>query len=218
MNKVLRVGVVGCGIGKSHIQAYQSLPEQFEVVALCDVDQAKAQTVAQEFNIPLVLDDLADLCQMAEVDLIDICTPSFLHFSQTRQALEAGKYAICEKPPAGSLQQLDELKKVEAQSGKRVMPIFQYRLGQGAQKLKFLKDEGITGRTYLSTIETAWRRRPAYYAVPWRGKWQTELGGPIVTLAIHAHDLLTYLLGPVKNVFARTTTLVNPIETEDCVS
>jgi predicted dehydrogenase len=98
------------------------------------------------------------------------------------------------------------------------MPIFQYRFGNGAQKLKFLVDEGVAGRAYLTTVETAWRRRPAYYAVPWRGKWQTELGGPLVTLAIHAHDLLLYILGPAKSVFARTTTLVNPIETEDCVS
>jgi predicted dehydrogenase len=98
------------------------------------------------------------------------------------------------------------------------MPIFQYRFGLGAQKLKLLIERGIAGRAYLTTVETAWRRKPEYYAVPWRGKWKTELGGPIVTLAIHAHDLVYYLLGPIKNVFARTATLVNPIETEDCVS
>ncbi len=70
----------------------------------------------------------------------------------------------------------------------------------------------------MTTAETLWRRRPAYYAVPWRGKWQTELGGALLTLAIHAHDLIYYLLGPARNVFARTATLVNPIETEDSVS
>ena len=44
------------------------------------------------------------------------------------------------------------------------------------------------------------------------------MGGALVTLAIHAHDLLCHVLGPIKTVFARTATLVNPIETEDCVS
>lgn len=218
MGERLRIGVVGCGIGKSHIQAYQNLPEQFEVVAVCDIDQDKAQEVAQQFNIPRITTSLAAVGELPEVDIVDICTPSFLHFSQTMQVLEAGKHAICEKPVAGSLQQVDKLREAEARSGKRVMPIFQYRFGNGAQKLKFLKDEGVTGRAYLATVETAWRRRPPYYAVPWRGKWQTELGGAIVTLAIHAHDLLTYILGPVKHVFARMATLVNPIETEDCVS
>ena len=57
-------------------------------------------------------------------------------------------------------------------------------------------EQGIAGRAYLTTVETAWRRRPAYYAVPWRSRWATELGGPLVNLAIHAHDLVYYLLGP----------------------
>ena len=54
--------------------------------------------------------------------------------------------------------------------------------------------------------------------MPWRGKWATELGGPLVTLAIHAHDLLYYVLGPIQSVFARTATRVNAIETEDCIT
>ena len=79
-------------------------------------------------------------------------------------------------------------------------------------------ERGVTGRAYLTTVETAWRRRPAYYAVPWRAKWATELGGPVVNLAIHAHDLVQYVLGPPRSVFAHLATLVNPVETEDCVA
>src|SRR5262245_31141203 len=110
MPDILRIGVVGCGIGKSHIEAYQRLPEQFEVVAICDIDRDKGQEVARLFNIPRVTTDLAEVCALAEVDIVDICTPHFLHFSQTMQALNAGKYVICEKPAAGSLQQVDMLR------------------------------------------------------------------------------------------------------------
>ncbi len=214
----LRVAVVGCGIGKSHILAYRALPDQFEVLAICDVDEAKAHQVATDYEIPHVFTDLAELCRVDDVDVIDICTPSYLHYAHTLQVLESGKHAICEKPVAGSLQEVDHLIRAEAASGKRVMPIFQYRFGHGLQKLKYLMAQGISGRAYLTTVETAWRRRAEYYAVPWRGKWETELGGPLVTLAIHAHDVLYYVLGPAKSVFARTTTLVNPIETDDCIS
>jgi len=218
MSEPLRVGVVGCGIGKSHIAAYQALPEQFQVVAICDIDEAKAQTVASAHHIARVVSDLDELCRMDDVDVVDVCTPSFLHYAQTMQALAAGKHVICEKPIAGSLKEVDEITVAEKQSGRRVMPIFQYRFGVGAQKLKFLMEQGVAGRAYLTTAETLWRRRPAYYAVPWRGKWQTELGGALVTLAIHAHDVIYYMIGPARNVFARTATLVNPIETEDCIS
>ncbi len=218
MNEPLRVGVVGCGIGKSHVAAYQSLPEQFQVVAVCDVDETKAPAVADEYRIPRVVPAIAELCKMDDVDVVDICTPTYLHYAQTMHALEAGKHVICEKPVAGSLQAVDELIKAEAQAGRRVMPIFQYRFGVGAQKLKFLIEQGVTGRAYMTTAETLWRRRAAYYAVPWRGKWHTELGGALLSLAIHALDLVCYMLGPARSVFARTATLVNPIETEDCVS
>jgi len=218
MSDRLGVGVVGCGIGGHHVRAYQSLSKRFNVLAICDIDGVRAHELAAEHNVPRVSSDLAELCQWDELEVIDICTPSHLHFSQVRQALAAGKHVVCEKPVAGSLQEVDELIRAEAQSGRRVMPIFQYRFGHGLQKLKFLVGEGIAGQAYLTTVETAWRRRAAYYAAPWRGRWATELGGASVTLAIHAHDALYYVLGPARSVLAHTATLVNPIETEDCVS
>ena len=107
-NKI-RIGVVGSGIGQSHVEAYQSFPDLFEVVAICDLDEARTQKVAETCHIPRVLTDLDDLCR------------------HTLQALTAGKHVICEKPVAGSLKEVDQLIAAEAESGKRVMPIFQYR-------------------------------------------------------------------------------------------
>jgi predicted dehydrogenase len=218
MTDKLRVGILGGGIGKSHIRAFQNLPEQFEVLAFGDIDAARAQEVSQTLNIERAVTSLDDLCAMDDLDAISICTPNHLHVLHTKQVLSAGKHAICEKPVAGSLQEIDDLLRAEAESGKRVMPIFQFRFGHGIQKLKRLQEAGVTGRAYLSTVETAWRRRAAYYAAPWRGKWETEMGGALVTLAIHAHDILNYILGPTQRVMAQTATLVNPIETEDSVS
>jgi len=214
----IRVGVVGGGIGRAHLAAYRALPDMFDVAAVCDIELARATSLAENYVVSHVTDSLDELCGMHEIEVIDICTPSHLHPAHTLQVLEAGKHAICEKPVAGSLAALDRLAGAEARSGRRVMPIFNYRFGAGVQKLRHLIAEGITGRPYLSTIEVAWRRRADYYAVPWRGHWETELGGSLTTHAIHFLDLLMYVVGPVRSVFARTTTLVNPIETEDCAS
>lgn len=218
MPERLRVAVVGGGIGVYHINAYKELPEQYELVALCDIDRDKARRIADEHGIARVTADIAELCRMDDLDVIDICTPPHLHYQQVRQVLEAGKHAVCEKPLVSSLQQVDDLIAAEAQSGRRVMPIFQYRFGHGVQKLKHLVDAGLAGRAYLATVETAWRRRADYYAVPWRGKWSTELGGLLLGHAIHAHDMFSYVLGPIRRVFARTATRVNPIEVEDCAA
>ena len=210
--------MVGCGIGRQHLDAYRSLPDLFEVVAICDVDEAKAREVAATYGVGRVLTDLGALCERDDLDVVDICTPPYLHAAQTLQALGAGKHVICEKPLAGSLEDADRVAAAEKRSGRRVMPIFQYRFGHGIQKLRLLVERGIAGRAYLTTVETAWRRRPAYYAVPWRSRWATELGGPVVNLAVHGHDLVYYLLGPAKSVSAHLGTLVNPVETEDCAA
>ncbi len=218
-NKKLKVVVVGGGIGRSHLEGYQKLPDLFEIVAICDIDQPKAQEVVEKYKLPRSYLDFNEVCQLEDLDVIDLCTPPHLHFSQIKQALAAGKNVICEKPLVGSLREVDEVIKAEAEAnGKRVMPIFQYRFGHGLQKLKMLADSGLVGRAYLATIETAWRRRAVYYSVPWRGKWQTELGGALLTHAIHSHDILNYIMGPAKSVFARTATRVNPVEVEDCAA
>ncbi len=213
------MAVVGAGVGRSHARAYRSLPERFQVLAICDIDRARAEDAASEMEAtPRVVTDFAELTRMDELDVIDICTPPHLHFSQVQQTLEAGKHAICEKPLVSSLREVDLLSQIEQTSGRRLMPIFQYRFGHGLQKLKLLISEGLAGTAYLATVETAWRRRAPYYAVPWRGKWATELGGTLLSHAIHTHDMLTYVLGPVRRVYARTATRVNPIEVEDCAA
>jgi predicted dehydrogenase len=214
----LRVAVVGVGIGRSHLRGYQAVPERFEVVALCDIDAERARPVSEEHGIPRVVTDLTELLRMDDLDVVDICTPPHLHFEQIQQVLAAGKHAICEKPLVSSLREVDELERAEARSRRRIMPIFQYRFGHGVQKLKLLMAEGVAGTAYLATVETAWRRRPEYYEVPWRGKWATERGGALLSHAIHNHDLLCYVLGAPRRVFAYSTTRVNAIEVEDCAA
>jgi len=218
MNQRLRVAIVGCGIGKLHAEAYQRLTDRFELLAICDLDEAKARELAQLSGAPRVVTDLAALCRMDDLDIIDLCTPPHLHFEQIQQVLAAGKPAICEKPLVSSVQEVDQLIEAEARAGRRVMPIFQYRFGHGLQKLKLLVDQGLSGQVYLATVEVAWRRRAEYYTVPWRGTWRTERGGALLGHAIHATDMLTYILGPVRSVFARAATRVNQIEVEDCAA
>ncbi len=218
MNTKLRVAVVGLGIGASHLAAYRELPERFEIAALCDLDANKVKRVAAELGDIPCYETLESLLEHETLDIVDLCTPPYLHSAQVKTVLEAGLHAICEKPLVGSLREVDELGALEARSQGRILPIFQYRFGHGLQRLKHLRDRGVTGKAFTATVETAWRRRADYYAVPWRGKWQSELGGALISHALHAHDMLTYILGPVRRVAAFTATRVNPVEVEDCAS
>ena len=219
MTQKLRVGIVGCGAGRTHlIEGYVPNADRFDVVALCDIDTQRLATVGDEFGIARRTTSFADLLAMPDLDVIDICTPPSVHLEQVLAALAAGRHVICEKPLVGSLAQVDEIIAAEAHAAGRLMPIFQYRYGNGIAKAKAVLDSGLAGKAYVGTVETFWKRGADYYAVPWRGKWATELGGVLMAHAIHPHDMLTYLMGPVERAFGRIDTRVNAIEVEDCVS
>src|SRR5262245_40402430 len=104
---LLRVAVVGCGVGRNHIaQGYRKHPNKFRVLALCDVDEVRLATVADEFSIPRRTGFFEEVLRMDDVDIVDICTPAMVHFTQTLAALSAGKEVVCEKPLVGSLAEI----------------------------------------------------------------------------------------------------------------
>lgn len=214
----LRVAVVGLGIGQMHVHSFKAVRDRFEIAAVCDADESRAAAVVERLRGCSAETDFAAVCARDDIDVIDLCTPPFLHFEQAMQALESGKHVICEKPLVGSLAEVDALAEAELRSRRRVMPVFQYRFGHGLQKLRALVHAGVTGKAFTTTVDLAWRRRPEYYAVPWRGRRETEMGGVVLSHAVHVLDMVTYILGPPKRVFARTAVRVNDVETEDCAS
>jgi predicted dehydrogenase len=217
MSKPKTVAVIGCGIGRSHIaEGYARLRDQYDLRVICDLSQERLTTVGDEFSVPRRTTSFDEVLAMGDIDIVDICTPPTLHFPQAVAALAAGKQVICEKPLVGSLQEIDQLTAAETGARGRIMPVFQYRFGNGVQKARCVIELGLAGKPYLATVETAWLRGAKYYSVPWRGRFETELGGALLTHAIHSHDILTYLMGDVASVFARAATRVNKIEVEDC--
>ncbi len=218
MSDRLRVAVVGLGIGQLHVASFKAVRDRFEIVAVCDADEQRATSVAERLRGCAAETAFDAVCQRDDIDVIDLCTPPFLHFDQAIQALDAGKHVICEKPLVGSLAEVDALAEAEQRNSRRVMPVFQYRFGHGLQKLRALVQAGVTGKAFTTTVDLAWRRRPEYYAVPWRGRRETELGGVVLSHAVHVLDMVTYILGQPRRVFARTAVRVNDVETEDCAS
>ena len=214
----LRVAVVGMGIGQMHVHSFKQVRDRYEIAAVCDADETRAASVVERLRGCSAETDFAAVSARDDIDIIDLCTPPFLHFEQAMQALEAGKHVICEKPLVASLAEVDALAEAAERNARMVMPVFQYRFGHGLQKLRSLVRAGVAGKTFTTTVDLAWRRRPEYYSVPWRGRRETELGGVVLSHAVHVLDMVTYILGQPKRVFARTAVRVNDVETEDCAS
>lgn len=215
---MLNVAIIGCGwVANWHVEdGFAPIPELFSVVACCDIDPERLREFAARQRIPRTSTRYVDILAMPDIDVVVICTPPALHHDMILEALEAGKHVICEKPFASSLAQVDRIRDAERRSAARVMPIFQYRFGDGIARIRHAIQSGLAGKHYLSTVETAKRRGPDYYKVEWRGKFATELGGVLLTQAIHIHDLLLWLVGSASLVSCFKTTRVNPIEVEDC--
>jgi predicted dehydrogenase len=213
----LRVAIVGAGIGAAHLEGYLANPKLFDVIAIADHDRDRAAPLVERADAAY-LPSLDEAIARKDVDLIDICLPPRLHKPAILAGLEAEKHVVCEKPLVGSLKDMDEIEAAAANVTQLAMPVFQYRFGQGIGQLLHLIERGLAGRPLVATLETHWNRGADYYAVPWRGKWESELGGAIVGHAIHIHDLVVKVLGPAKRVQARLATSVNQIDVEDCAA
>jgi predicted dehydrogenase len=209
------VAVVGLGIGRAHVVAFKDVRRHYRVTTVCDVDGERAAEVAGWLRDVRPVTDLSEVLADPDVDVIDLCTPPHLHREQVETILRSGHDAFCEKPLVGSVAEVDEIGAIADETGRTVMPILQYRFGHGIQKLRRVVDLGLAGRPYVANVDVAWLRGADYYEVPWRGRWATELGGALVSHAVHALDMLLLVLGPPSAVFARTATLVNDVEVED---
>lgn len=217
MPRRYRVAIVGGGgIARAHVDAWLELADRFELALVCDLDPARAAELASRAGAEVA----GTLTQALghDIDIVDICLPPFLHFQSTLECLDAGKHVVCEKPLAASLAEIDALIAAAEENDRLLMPVFQYRFGNGFRKLRHLLAAGVAGRPLVTAVETHWNRGLGYYEVPWRGRLATELGGMVMGHAIHAHDLLTQVHGLPRRVFARTAIRVNPIETEDCAT
>jgi predicted dehydrogenase len=211
-----RIAIVGTGgIANAHAHAVKSLPDRAELVAGVDVDLDRAKEFAAKWDIPAVYPSLTELLATGEVDLVHLCTPPSSHVPLAAECLAAEVDVLVEKPPTLSLDELDELLEAESNSSAQVVCVFQHRFGSGAVRLRQLAADGALGRPLVALCNTNWYRDDAYFAVPWRGTFDVEGGGPTMGHGIHQFDLLLSILGPWEKVTAIAARQARPTQTED---
>ncbi|MFP4562102.1 MAG: Gfo/Idh/MocA family protein [Spirochaetia bacterium] len=116
MNTV-RVGVIGTGfIGPAHIEALRRLPN-VKVDAIADVDEATAKAKADALGVEKGFGNYKDLLKDASIDVVHIATPNHLHYPMSKEALEAGKHVVCEKPLAMNTSEAEELVELADKKG-----------------------------------------------------------------------------------------------------
>lgn len=214
--KTYRAVLVGTGgIGDAHVNAVNATDGRVQLVAACDIDATRARTFCDRHKIATAHTDFAAMLKAEKPDIVLVAAPPGLHADMSIAAMEAGAWVLCEKPLCASLAEFDRIAAAEQRTGKRTACVFQMRFASSNVHVRSLMAAGQFGRPLVAVCNTLWYRDAAYYAVPWRGKWSTELGGPTMSQGIHSMDHLLHLLGDWTEVRAVADTLYHQIEVED---
>jgi UDP-N-acetyl-2-amino-2-deoxyglucuronate dehydrogenase len=214
----LRVGVIGCGmIAHNHVRALR-LPG-VRVCAVMDTVGERARDLARAYDIPGSFDDL-DAMLRSGLDAVTIATPNGAHEAGVLAAARHGVHVLCEKPLALNLGEADRMVAATDAAGVRFGVVFQRRFWPAAVRVRRAIEDGRLSPPIAGGVVARFHRDAAYYSEPWRGRWETEGGGVLMTQAIHHIDLLQWFLGPASSVTGRVATLAHRdiIEVEDTAS
>jgi predicted dehydrogenase len=144
------VGILGAGTWAraAHIPGWQRDP-RCHVVAICDVEHERADAYASEFGIEEATDDWQQLVGRADLDVVDIVTPSHTHFELAMAALDAGKHVLCEKPVAFDFRQTRRAAELAGRRGLKTKLGFTFRYSPGVQYARSLLDDGFVGQPFI---------------------------------------------------------------------
>ena len=205
---MIRVAIVGTGnIANAHIQAYLQFPERCHIAYLVDIVPEKARRMREKYGLDAeVFDNHQALLPLRDIDLVDVCTPPYVHAQISINCLRSGKNVVCEKPMAASLEECDQMLRARDESGKKLSIIAQNRFRQPISNLKALLDSGLAGPVRCAQVDSFWWRGHCYYDLWWRGTWEKEGGGCTLNHAVHHIDMLLWMMGLPQRV---TSVLAN---------
>jgi predicted dehydrogenase len=203
----LRVGVIGTGFGATvQIPAFRGHP-RVAVVAVASGQPGKARQVADRFEVPHAFDDYEALVR-ADLDLVSITAPPYLHKPMAEAAFASSRHVVCEKPMALSTAEAAAMLKTAEAAGSLHLIDHELRFNPNRRKVKQLIADGFVGqpRHALVTAMNSSRLDPAR---PW-GWWFDESrgGGLLGALGSHQVDLLRYWLGEIATVTGTVETCI----------
>ena len=215
--KDLNFALLGCGrIAKKHADILSRELPGARLAAVCDLKLERAREYGERYGVPWFT-DLHVMMQTvgAGIDVVNILTESGNHARHALELAPYGKHIVVEKPMALTLHDADAMIRACDRAGVKLFVVKQNRFNLPVQKVRGALDAGRFGKLVLGTVRVRWCRPQAYYDQDsWRGTWGMD-GGVFTNQASHHIDLLEWMLGEPESVFAKSTTALVNIETED---
>jgi UDP-N-acetylglucosamine 3-dehydrogenase len=199
--EVVHVGVIGLGgAGRGHLRGYKSL-SNVEVVGIADVDQARLDSLAQEYEVENAYTDYHHL------QAVTVCPPPFLHKEVVVAAAERGVHVHCEKPMALTLEDCDAM--IAACKEKELLLYISHEPRQlpTFRRVQELLASGEYGEPLWLMDRRLLPATPGVWMPP-RWFWKRELGGGLlIENGCHHFDYIRWVMGEVETVWAQAATL-----------
>ncbi|MBW3468047.1 Gfo/Idh/MocA family protein [Arthrospiribacter ruber] len=206
--KKIKAAIVGTGfIGPAHLEALRRIP-YVEVTALCEVNMELARAKADILGIPNAY-TFEEMLQQKDIDVVHICTPNFLHYSQSKAALEAGKHVVCEKPLATKIEEAEELVALAKETGLVNAVHFNLRYYPMVRQMKTMRENGDLGEVY--SIMGSYLQDWLFLKTDYNWRLEPDKSGDsraIADIGSHLLDLTEYVTGlKVTEVMADFSTV-----------
>jgi len=208
MNKQLTIGLIGLGnISATHIEAYRSMAN-VRIAAICDSNQALLLQKAQALSVAAAYPDYRFLLRDSSIDVVDVMTPHSMHATITREAMEAGKDVLCEKPLATNINDIERIFATSKRTGKHAHVKQYLRFSEAYRKTFALLQQGVVGKPYFIQCMFTGNSVPDYKnPYTWRASIAGAGGGVFINVGEHMIDLLSANMGPVRAITARHTNI-----------
>ncbi len=198
--------IIGCGkIAWRHAQL---IAERGVLSAVCDVDIARANELAQKYNAIPYYTAAAMFDKHPGLQVISVCSPNGLHAVHSVLSLKNGCHVICEKPMAITVSDCDIMMQAAIDAEKHLFIVKQNRYNPPIIVLKELVDSGRLGKILSVQLNCFWNRDNDYYQQSWRGS-RALAGGTLYTQFSHFIDLLCWLFGNARVVSAISKNLLH---------
>ncbi|MCU7552174.1 Gfo/Idh/MocA family oxidoreductase [Chitinophagaceae bacterium LB-8] len=199
---MFRFALIGCG--RIAIRHAENIIRVGKLVAVCDIDEMKANSFAQTYNAQ-AFTSITELLQSGiEIDIVVICTPNGYHAEHSIKALMAGKHVLCEKPMCLKKSEALDIIEAEKKYNRKLFVVKSMRFNPLLQELKRLIANGDLGNIYSFQLNCFWNRPKEYYQNSWHGKRFPD-GGTLFTQFSHYIDAMLWLFGSLENVTGFTT-------------
>ncbi len=193
MSNNLRIGIIGCGIGDFHAEAYL-LDKRADVISLAGLDIPRCLEICKRHGIPEHTTNYEELLTRADIDAVSIAVPNYLHMPIAIAALKAGKHVLLEKPIGLTAAEGQQIVDAANEAGKVLGIAFNKRYRADTELLKSRILAGDLGEIYYA--KAFWMRRAG---IPGLGSWFTKKslagGGSLIDLGVHVIDMTLWLMG-----------------------